>query len=60
MSLRDPEDLLAERVIDVTHGTVRCQADKFGPAIANSVRKVCGRADSARCSVSSPRAAAPA
>jgi len=32
MSLRDVEDLLAERGIDVTYETVRCWANKFGPA----------------------------
>lgn len=34
MSLRDVEDLLAERDIDVTYETVHCWANKFGPAIA--------------------------
>lgn len=32
MSLRDVEDLLAERDIDVSYETVRCWANKFGPA----------------------------
>lgn len=31
MSLRDVEDLLAKRGIDVTYETVRCWANKFGP-----------------------------
>ncbi|MCC7228669.1 MAG: IS6 family transposase [Burkholderiaceae bacterium] len=44
MSLRDVEDLLAERGIDVTYETVRCWANKFGPAIAANIRKVRGRA----------------
>lgn len=45
MSLRDVEDLLAERGIDVTYETVRCWANKFGPAIAANIRKRRGRAD---------------
>jgi transposase-like protein len=39
LSLRDVEDLLAERGIDVTYETIRCWADKFGPAIAANIRK---------------------
>lgn len=46
MSLRDVEDLLAERGIDVTYETVRCWANKFGPAIAANIRKARGRSDS--------------
>jgi len=45
LSLRDVEDLLAERGIDVTYETVRCWANKFGPAIAASIRKRRHRAD---------------
>src|SRR5690606_30654408 len=45
MSLRDVEDLLAERGIDLTYETVRCWANKFGPAIAANIRKRRGRAD---------------
>ena len=45
MSIRDVEDLLAERGIDVTHETVRCWANKFGPAFAANIRKAHGRAD---------------
>ena len=45
MSLRDVEDLLAERGIDVTHETVRCWGNKFGPAIAANIRKRRHRAD---------------
>jgi len=45
LSLRDVEDLLAERGIDVTYETIRCWADKFGPAIAANIRKRRGRAD---------------
>ena len=45
LSLRDVEDLLAERGIDVTYETVRCWANKFGPAIAANIRGKRGRAD---------------
>lgn len=43
MSLRDVEDLFAERGIDVTYETVRCWANKFGPAIAANIRRRRGR-----------------
>ena len=46
MSLRDVEDLLAERGIDVTRKTVRCWANKFGPTFAANIRRARGRADS--------------
>jgi putative transposase len=46
MSLRDVEDLLAERGIDVSYETVRCWANKFGPAIAANIRRARGQADS--------------
>ncbi len=46
LSLRDVEDLLAERGIDVTYETVRCWANKFGPAIAANIRRRRGRGDS--------------
>jgi len=39
LSLRDVEDLLAERGINVTYETIRCWADKLGPAIASNIRK---------------------
>jgi putative transposase len=39
LSLRDVEELLAERGIDVTYETIRCWADKFGPAIAANIRR---------------------
>ena len=45
MSLRDVEDLLAERGIDVTYETVRCWANKFGPAIAANIRRRRSRPD---------------
>lgn len=67
LSLRDVEDLLAERGIDVTCETVHCRANKFGPAIATNIRGDCRRTiarkphispfddGSERCSVSSPK-----
>ncbi|CAM3292671.1 hypothetical protein SPAN111604_14935 [Sphingomonas antarctica] len=45
-SLRDVEEMLAERGIDVTYETVRCWANKFGAAIAANIRRRRGRADS--------------
>lgn len=45
-SLRDVEEMLAERGIDVTYETVRCWANKFGPPIAANIRRRRGRADS--------------
>ena len=44
-SLRDVEDLLAERGIDISYETVRCWANKFGPAIAANIRRKRGCAD---------------
>ena len=38
--------MLAERGIDVSYETVRCWANKFGPAIAANIRRARGRADS--------------
>ena len=46
MSLRDVEDLLTERGIDVSYETVRCWTNKFGPAIAAKIREARGRGDS--------------
>ena len=46
MSRRNVEDLHAERGIDVGYETVRCWANKFGPAIAANIRKARGRGDS--------------
>ena len=45
-SLRDVEEMLAERGIDVTYETVRYWANKFGPAIAANIRRKRGCADS--------------
>jgi transposase-like protein len=39
LSLRDVEELLAERGIDVTYEAIRCWVDRFGPAIAANIRK---------------------
>ena len=44
-SLRDVEEMLAERGIDVSYETIRCWANKFGPAIAANIRRSRGRAD---------------
>ena len=38
MSLRDVEDLLAERGIDVSYETIRCWTLKFGTGIATNLR----------------------
>jgi putative transposase len=39
MSLRDVEDLLAERGIEVSYETIRCWTIKFGPAFASSLKR---------------------
>lgn len=39
MSLRDVEDLLAERGITVSHETIRRWVNHFGPVIAADLRK---------------------
>lgn len=39
LSLRDVEELLADCGVDVTYETVRCWANKFGPAIAANLRR---------------------
>ena len=44
-SLRDVEEKLAERGINVSYETVRCWANKFGPAIAANIRRRRGCAD---------------
>lgn len=46
LSLRDVEDLLAKRGIDVSYETIRCWTMKFGPAIAANLRRSRARADS--------------
>jgi putative transposase len=47
-SLRDVEAMLAERGIDVSYETVRCWANKFGPAIAANMRCKRGKAGTVR------------
>ena len=44
-SLRDVEDMLAERGHLVSYETVRCWVNKFGPAFAANIRRSRGRAD---------------
>lgn len=44
-SLRDVEEMLAERGIEVSYETVRCWANKFGSAIAANIRRKRGKAD---------------
>jgi len=39
LSLRDVDEILAERGIDVSYETVRCWAEKFGRAIAGNIRR---------------------
>jgi transposase-like protein len=39
MSLRDVEELLAQRGIEVRYETIRCWVNKFGPQIAENLRK---------------------
>src|SRR5208283_2634294 len=39
LSLRNVEDLLAERGIDISHGTVRFWWNRFGPMFAAEIRK---------------------
>ena len=39
LSLRDVEEMLAWRGIDVTYETIRCWANKFGPQIAANLKR---------------------
>jgi len=39
LSLRNVEDLLHERAIDISHETVRFWWNRFGPLFANKMRK---------------------
>lgn len=39
LSLRDVEELLAQRGVEVSNGTIRCWTIKFGPLIAKRLRK---------------------
>ena len=45
-SLRNVEEMLAERGIDVSYEAIRCWANKFGSAIAANIRRARGRSDS--------------
>ena len=40
LSLRNVEDLLAERGIDISHETVRFWWNRFGPVFAAEIRKI--------------------
>jgi hypothetical protein len=40
LSLRDVEEMLAERGIEVSYETVRCWTKKFGPQFASRLRKL--------------------
>jgi len=39
LSLRNVEDLLHERGIDICHESVRLWVDRFGPMFASEIRK---------------------
>ncbi len=39
LSIRDVEELLAQRGIDVSREAVRCWVNKFGPLIAANLRR---------------------
>lgn len=39
LSLRNVEDLLFERGIDISHGTVQCWWNRFGPLFASDIRR---------------------
>lgn len=39
LSLRDVEELLAERGIEVSYETIRCWVNRFGPLIAANIRR---------------------
>ena len=40
LSLRDVEELLVARGIDVSHETIRCWTIKFGPQIARRLKRL--------------------
>ena len=40
LSLRDVEELMAQRGIDVSYETIRCWTIKFSPLIARRLRKL--------------------
>ena len=39
LSLRQVEDILSERNIDICHETIRFWSNRFGPMFANEIRK---------------------
>ena len=39
LSLRDVEDMLAERGIELSYETVRCWSQKFGQSFAQNLRR---------------------
>ena len=39
LSLRDVEELLAQRGVEVSYETIRCWTIKFGPAIARNLKR---------------------
>jgi putative transposase len=39
LSIRDVEELLAQRVVEVSREAVRCWANKFGPLIMSKLRR---------------------
>ena len=39
LSLRDVEELMAARGVEVSYETIRCWTIKFGPAIARNLRR---------------------
>ena len=51
LSLRNVEDLLAERGIDISHETVRFWWNRFGPMFAAEIRKKTSRAHARLSSV---------
>ena len=40
LSLRDVEEMLAERGIDASYETIRCWTKKFGPQLASRLKKL--------------------
>jgi putative transposase len=42
LSIRDVEELLAQRGVEVSREAVRCWVNKFGPLTAANLRRRCG------------------
>jgi putative transposase len=55
LSLRNVEDLLAERGVDISYETVRFWWNRFGPMFAAEIRKKRGRAHAGLYSVALAR-----